>query len=137
MSKREDAMADDKAKHNVLPPSRFGVIEMTRQRVRPEVSIVTEEVCPSCNGTGKIGPTLLLADQIETNIDYLIRKGKVNQLTLAAHPFVISYYREGWPSRRQKWWWKYKKWVKLDAQSSLPLTTVKYLDEHGEEIKLD
>jgi ribonuclease G len=130
-------MSKDRARHTILPMSRFGLIQITRQRVRPEVSIVTEEVCPSCNGTGKIGPTLLLADQIETNIDYLIRKGKVNQLTLAAHPFVISYYREGWPSRRQKWWWKYKKWVKLDAQSSLPLTTVKYLDEHGEEIKLD
>jgi len=130
-------MARDRARHTVLPMSRFGLIQITRQRVRPEVAITTEEVCPTCNGTGKIGPSILLADQIENNVDYLIRKSKISYLKIAAHPFVTAYYREGWPSRRMKWFWKYRKWIELVPQSSLPFTAVKYLDENEEEIKLD
>ncbi len=130
-------MARDRARHTILPMSRFGLIQITRQRVRPEMAITTEEVCPTCNGTGKIGPSILIADQIENNVDYLIRKSKIRYLKIAAHPFVTAYYREGFPSRRLKWFLKYRKWIELVPQSSLGFTAVKYLDENEEEIKLD
>ena len=66
----KDAMEDDKAKHNVLPPSRFGVIEMTRQRVRPETEIDTSENCPTCNGTGEVSAPVLVIDEIENALNY-------------------------------------------------------------------
>lgn len=71
----KDAMADDKAKHNVLPPSKFGAIEMTRQRVRPETEIDTSESCPTCGGTGEVSAPVLIVDEIENGLNYLLRKG--------------------------------------------------------------
>src|SRR5690606_30540081 len=67
----KDAMEDDKAKHNVLPPSRFGVIELTRQRVRPETEIDTSETCPTCAGTGEVQAPVLLIDRIESALNHL------------------------------------------------------------------
>ena len=67
-------MKHDKAKHAVLPPSKFGLIQITRQRVRPEMVIQTLEKCPACDGTGKIKPSVLLIDEIESNLSFLIRE---------------------------------------------------------------
>ncbi|HVF98145.1 MAG TPA: Rne/Rng family ribonuclease, partial [Flavisolibacter sp.] len=47
-------MQSDRAKHAVLPISKFGLMQITRQRMKPEMNIITQEVCPTCNGTGKI-----------------------------------------------------------------------------------
>ena len=72
MEKMEEFMEPDRAKHAVLPISKFGLMQITRQRMKPEMNINTQEVCPSCNGTGKISSTLLLEDEIEKNLSYLI-----------------------------------------------------------------
>ena len=58
-------MANDRAKHNILPPSKFGVVEITRQRVRPETDINTSEKCPTCKGTGEVQASILYAEEIE------------------------------------------------------------------------
>ena len=69
-------MKGDRAKHNVIPPSKFGVIELTRQRVRPETEIKTAEVCPSCNGTGEVQASILIIDEIENSLKFLIQEMK-------------------------------------------------------------
>ena len=106
-------MKDDRAKHIVLPPSKFGLVQITRQRVRPELSISTGEVCPTCKGSGKISASLQTADIIEGHIDHLFTKQNEKKLTLTVHPFLYAYYTKGLFSKKFKWWWKYKKTVNI------------------------
>ena len=72
--KLREEMAKDRAKHTILPPSKFGLVQITRQRVRPEMTIETLEQCPSCKGTGKVGPSIIITDEIENNIKYLLQQ---------------------------------------------------------------
>lgn len=115
----KDAMESDKAKHNVLPPSRFGVIEMTRQRVRPETEIDTSESCPTCNGTGEVSAPVLLIDEIENALNYLLGEKDMSGLTLNVHPFIHAYLTKGLPSIQHKWWWRWRKWVKVQPEGAL------------------
>lgn len=130
-------MSRDRARHTILPMSRFGLIQITRQRVRPEVNIPNEETCPTCDGTGKIRPSILLADEINNNVDYLLRRSKIRKLKIIANPFVAAYFTTGIPNRQFKWFMKYGKWIEILSNNSQPFSTVKYFDEHNEEIKLD
>jgi ribonuclease G len=81
-------MQYDRAKHTILPPSKFGLVQITRQRVRPEMNIVTSEVCPTCNGTGTIRPTILLMDDIENNFNYILDEQNEKGITLCVHPYI-------------------------------------------------
>src|SRR4051812_38965370 len=94
VEKMEEFMSSDRAKHAVLPISKFGLMQITRQRMKPEVNINTQELCPSCNGTGKISSTILLEDEIEKNLNYLITHQHKN-LTLAVHPIMHAYLTKG------------------------------------------
>ena len=114
----KDAMEDDKAKHNILPPSRFGVIEMTRQRVRPETEIDTSENCPTCGGTGEVQAPVLIIDEIENALNYLHGEKNMSGLTLKVHPFLAAYFTTGFPSMRMRWWWRWKKMVKVVGEGS-------------------
>jgi len=131
----KDEMKRDRAKHTILPMSKFGLIQITRQRVRPEVNIVTSELCPSCNGTGKIMPSILITDEIANNVDYLFSENREPYLELMVNPYIEAFLTKGFPSLRMKWLFKHKKWVKITADSSLPFTTVKYFNRQSEEIK--
>lgn len=130
------AMSNDRAKHNILPPSKFGVVEITRQRVRPETDINTSEMCPTCNGTGEVQASILYAEEIETNLDHLMKNGGVKKLTLRVHPYLESYFKKGMVSRQVKWWMKYKKWVSIQPDSSNHLLEYSFLNENKEEIAL-
>ncbi|MCS7074534.1 MAG: ribonuclease E/G, partial [Bacteroidia bacterium] len=129
-------MSKDRAKHTILPMSKFGLIQLTRQRVRPEINIVTTEVCPSCNGRGLIQSSMVIADEIETNIEYLIRNGKHSSLKIVANPFVVAFFQTGFPTRQWKWFFKYWKWIELKADPNIPFTVVRYYDRHDDELKL-
>ena len=91
----KEVMGDDRTKHNILPLSKFGLMQITRQRVRPEMHISTDEKCPSCNGEGKIGPTILHTDKIEEDLKLILTKVKTRQLVLRTHPFVAAYLSKG------------------------------------------
>ncbi|MBK9448876.1 MAG: Rne/Rng family ribonuclease [Bacteroidetes bacterium] len=130
----KDAMASDLAKHTILPMSRFGLIQITRQRVRPQIDIVTTEACPSCNGTGTIQPAILLIDEIKNNVDFLMRQNK-DRLTVTVHPLVEAYFKRGFWNQVRKWWWEYKKPVKVVPDTALSFTEVRYHDAKGVEIK--
>ncbi|MBK8088250.1 MAG: Rne/Rng family ribonuclease [Chitinophagaceae bacterium] len=131
----EEFMRADRAKHAILPISKFGLMQITRQRMKPEVNINTQEVCPSCNGTGKVSSALILEDEIEKNLSYLVMQ-KHNGLTISVHPIMEAYLRKGLPSRRMKWSWKYKQKIKVKANTSYHLTEYHFFDNHEEEIKL-
>lgn len=131
----EDFMKIDRAKHAILPISKFGLMQITRQRMKPEVNINTQEVCPSCDGTGKVSSALILEDEIEKNLSYLIMQ-KHSRLTVDVHPIMEAYLKKGFPSRRMKWSWKYKQKIKVRANSGYHLTEYRFFDDHDEEIKL-
>jgi ribonuclease G len=134
--KMKEEMRLDRAKNTVLPLTKFGLMQITRQRVRPELNIITKEICPTCGGTGKIAPTLLVSDQIEKNIEYVLLKQNEKELTIAAHPFVHAFFTKGIISRRVKWFLKYKRWVRMEVDSSLGLVDYHFYNKAGEQIEL-
>ncbi len=133
----KEELAHDKARSTVLPLSRFGLMQITRERVRPQLNIITKEVCPTCNGTGKIGATILVSDQIERELEYLVRKQNERRLVLAVHPYLHAYFTRGFPSIRMRWFFTYRRWIKLEVNSSLAITEFKFLNQEGEEIQLN
>ena len=128
-------MKTDRAKHAVLPISKFGLMQITRQRMRPETNINTSEICPSCQGTGKISSTLVLEDEIEKNLSYLIMQ-KHSKLTIQVHPILFAYLTKGFISKRMRWSWKYKQRIQLKPNTNYQLTEVHFFDVNGEEIKI-
>jgi len=134
--KMKEEMKDERAKHTVLPLTKFGLMQITRQRVRPELNIVTKEICPTCGGTGKIAPTILITDQIETSVEYVLVKQNEKQLTISLHPFLHAYFTKGIISRQVKWFLKFKKWVRLEKDSSLALLEYHFRNKAGGEIEL-
>ena len=122
--KMKEAMSTDKAKHNILPPTRFGLIQITRQRVRPEMNIDTQESCPMCSGNGKIDSSLLLIDQIENKLQSLTENQKGN-IHISTHPLVSSYInkKEGWfsSSISKQWSNKFGRNIMITADDRLHL----------------
>ncbi|MBD1395201.1 Rne/Rng family ribonuclease [Mucilaginibacter glaciei] len=129
-------MADDRAKHTILPPSKFGLIQITRQRVRPEMNIITSEVCPACNGTGTIRPTILLLDDIENNFNYILDEQNEKGISLCVHPYIEAYIKKGIYNRQMKWFVKYSQWIKVISNPAYQITEFHFLSAKGEEIKL-
>lgn len=133
---RDEMKANENAKFTVLPLSKFGLMQITRERVRPQMNIITKEACPSCNGTGKISASILVSDLIERNIEHLLQKQNQKKLTLAVHPYLFAYFTKGLFSKRFKWFLTYKHWVNMEQDTSMGITEFKFLDEEGEEIAL-
>lgn len=133
----EGFMRGDRAKHAVLPISKFGLMQITRQRMKPEMNINTQEVCPSCHGTGKISSTLILEDEIEKNLGYLFTH-KHSNLSIIVHPIVYAYLTKGWMwnSKVARWKRKYKQPITVKADNNYQLTEFRFYDANGEEIKM-
>jgi len=136
LQKMKEVMKDDRSKHTILPLSKFGLMQITRQRVRPEMNISTQEVCPSCEGSGKVSATIQLADSVEYNIEHLLEGHNHKKITLALHPFLYAYFTKGPVSKRMKWYMKHQRWVKMIEDSSLPITEYHVLDSNGELIEV-
>jgi ribonuclease G len=129
-------MKGDRSKYTILPITKFGLAQITRQRVRPEMNIITKEKCPTCSGTGNIQASIAVTDMIENNLEHLMLKQNESGITMVLHPFIHAYYKEGLISRQMKWFLKYKKWVKLTKDTSLGVTDFHFHDTHGEVIEL-
>ena len=114
-----EAMKFDRARFTILPISKFGLMQITRQRVRPEQNIQTSEVCPTCNGTGTINASILVTDEIDRIVDDLLVGQNQSGITLHVHPFLYAFYTKGIISRQMKWYLRYYKWVKLTKDTSL------------------
>ncbi|WP_375435354.1 ribonuclease E/G [uncultured Hymenobacter sp.] len=138
--KVEDAvhsiMKLDKARYTILPITKFGLLQITRQRVRPAENIITGEACPTCGGTGKISASIQVTDEIDNSIEDLLVTQNQAGITLYVHPFLHAYYTKGLVSKQMKWYLKYYKWIKVVKDTSLGLTDYRIEDEQGEEIEL-
>ncbi len=133
----EQYMAPDRAKHAVLPISKFGIMQITRQRMKPELNINTQEICPTCNGTGKISSSILLEDEIEKNLSYLITH-RHKGLKLVVNPIIHAYLTKGWfwKTKMAAWNKKYGQKTRLEADNTYHLTEYKFFDDNDEVIKM-
>ena len=134
-TKMKEEMDKDRAKHTILPPSKFGLIQITRQRVRPEMEVIVSEQCPVCLGTGKVKSTIMLIDEIENNINYLIQDQNEKSLSLNVHPFVYAYLTKGLKSIQMDWYLKYRKWISINNKKDYHLLEYHFFNSGGEEIK--
>lgn len=130
-------MKKDRAQHTILPLSKFGLMQITRQRVRPEVRINTSEVCPTCQGTGKVNATILITDEIERDLKFIIQSNPKGKVSIKVHPFVEAYLKKGFPSIQMKWFRQFYKWIRIRPDSSYSLTKYKFFDENDDEIRLN
>ena len=134
--KMKDVMANDRTKHNILPLTKFGLMQITRQRVRPEMNIVTNEKCPSCQGTGETKPTILFTDELERGLSYIVDKIKTRKVLLNVHPFVASFLTKGLFPIFRRWNFKYKINLKVQAVTSYHMLEYHFFDLDGNEIDL-
>lgn len=136
--KMKELLKADRAKSVVLPLSKFGLMQITRQRVRPEMNISTQETCPTCNGTGKIETTIVLVDQIEEQLEHILVNQNEKNVTLVVHPYIEAYLTKGVFNSIQKSWKKrFKRKVPVEIDSSLGMIEYYFKDENGEEFELD
>ena len=131
-----EVMMGDRARHNILPLSKFGLMQITRQRVRPALDIVTAETCPSCGGKGEIQPSLLFTDVLKDKIDYLVNSLKVNKFIMYVHPFVDAYLKKGVLSEYIRWRMEYGRKFKILPDQSLAYLQYRVIDKDKNEIDL-
>ncbi len=134
--KMKEVMSNDRTKHNILPLSKFGLMQITRQRVRPEMTIITNEKCPSCQGTGETKPTILFTDELERGLAMIVDKIKTKKILLNVHPFVASFLTKGFIPIFRKWNYKYKINLKIQAVTSYYMLEYHFYDPDGNEIDL-
>jgi ribonuclease G len=132
----KEEMAKDRTKHNILPLSKFCLMQITRQRVRPEENIETAESCPTCKGSGKIVPTVLFADELDGKVKYVLKDLNKKKLVLKVHPYVAAYLTKGLKSYRNQWFLKYFRWAKVEGNSAYSYLEYHLFDENLEEIIL-
>ena len=130
-------MKKDRAQHTILPLSKFGLMQITRQRVRPEVAINTAEVCPTCSGSGKISASSLLIDDIYRDLDFILQSGTKSKIMLKVHPFIYAFLKKGLPNRQMKWFMQYYKWIGLREEMNYHLNEYRFYDDNQEEIRLN
>ena len=125
-----DLMESDRAKHNVLPLTKFGLMQLTRQRIRPVTEIDTAEKCPLCHGTGKITSTAVIDEQIERVLADFVEKGG-KTFTLKVSPILGAYLSRGFNSFVRKWKRKYKCKLELVEDNDFSILQYDFYDEKG------
>ena len=125
-----ELMESDRAKHNVLPLTKFGLMQLTRQRIRPVTEIDTAEKCPLCHGTGKITSTAVIDEQIERSLADFVEKGE-KTFTLKVSPILGAYLSRGFSSFVRKWKRKYKCKLEIVEDSDYSILQYELYDEKG------
>ena len=122
-------MQKDRARHNILPLSKFGLMQITRQRVRPAMDVNVEETCPTCFGKGKIKSSILFTDQLESKIDRLVNKIGIRKFSLHVHPYVAAYINQGLWSLKRQWQMKYGMGVRIIPSQKLAFLQYEFYDK--------
>ncbi len=133
----KDCLQEDRSRTKVLPLSRFGIMQITRQRVRPEMNVATQEQCPSCGGTGNIAASINISEQIERSLELVLTQQNERNVTLFLHPYLYAYFTHGLVSKRLQWLMKYKKWIQLKEDSSMGLTDFQFVNKQGDALELN
>lgn len=133
----KDFMLSDRAQHTILPLSKFGLMQITRQRVKPAINIDTQELCPTCNGSGRSAASILIMDQIERDVNFIMQNMNKPSLKLVTHPIIKAYLQKGLYAYQRKWYMKYSSWIKISESNNFHLLQYEFLDKHNDKIVLD
>ncbi len=134
--KMKEEMAKDNTKHAILPLSKFGLMQITRQRVRPATNIKTKENCPACDGTGEITPSILFTDEIESHLNYVVEKNE-GTIHIRTHPYIEGYLNRGIISKRVKWMIKYKRKIIIHPVITYAFLEYNFFDKNMEKIRIN
>ncbi len=129
-------MQKDRAKHNILPLSKFGLMQITRQRVRPAMTVNVEETCPTCFGKGTIKSSILFTDTLENKIDNLVNKIGIKKFYLHVHPYVAAYINKGVFSLKRQWQMKYGLGVRVIPSQKLAFLQYEFYDSNKQFIDM-
>ena len=129
-------MQKDRAKHNILPLSKFGLMQITRQRVRPAMTVNVEETCPTCFGKGTIKSSILFTDTLENKIDNLVNKIGIHKFYLHVHPYVAAYINKGVFSLKRQWQLKYGLGVRVIPSQKLAFLQYEFYDSNKQFIDM-
>jgi ribonuclease G len=129
-------METDNAKHTILSLSKFGLMQITRERVRPAIAISTAENCPVCDGSGKINPSILLIDNIKRDLEFVIKSQSPDKISITVHPFIYAYFKKGIWNLLMQWRKEFGKWLHLYQDNSYHMMQYKFYDDNEEEIRL-
>ena len=129
-------MASDKAKHTILPLTKFGLMQITRQRVRPVMDIKVEETCPTCHGEGKVKSSFLFDKVLEGKINFLVNTLGIKRFTLHVHPYVAAYINQGIISRKNKWQLRFGLGFNVIPNQKLAFLEYQFFDKKGKEINM-
>ncbi len=133
-----DAMRNDRAQHTILPLSKFGLMQITRQRVRPEINIDTSEKCHTCNGTGSVNAAILVEDEIERDLSQIIQSRPKSKIKIHVHPYLHSFLTNGtFSSKQMAWFKKYMKWIKIYKNDDFALAQYEFFDQNDDEIRVN
>jgi len=127
-------MSSDRTTHKILPLSKFGLMQITRQRVRPEMRVTTTELCPTCEGKGRIQPSLLFTERLEKELEIIVKQLKVKKIILTVHPFIYAYINQGFFSLKWKWRLKYGLGICIFSIQGYALLEYKFTDKERNEI---
>ena len=132
-----EEMRRDKARHTILPLSKFGLMQITRQRVRPAMEVDVQEKCPMCDGTGHVKQTLVVVDEIEANIRHLATAQREKRLTIILHPYIHAYLTKGGlRSMRCRWMRRYHVRLHMECSETYGLLEFKFFHKNGDEIQM-
>ncbi|MCF0203585.1 MAG: Rne/Rng family ribonuclease [Bacteroidaceae bacterium] len=123
-------MQRDRARHNVLPLSKFGLMQITRQRVRPATDIVVDETCPTCLGKGTVRSSILFVEQIERMIDKLVNQAGMKRIHVYVHPYVYAYITKGLWSLKMRWKMRYGFGVNVVPSQKLGFLQYEFYDKN-------
>ena len=132
-----EVMSRDRARHNILPLSKFGLMQITRQRVRPVLDIDTSEDCPTCFGTGHAKPSILFTDDIEEKLGTLVNELHIKKFVLHIHPYLYAYISKGFFSLLRSWKWKFGRGFKIIPNQSLGFLQYKFYDADKNEFEVN
>jgi ribonuclease G len=128
-------LKNDRTQSSLLPISRFGLMEITRQRVKPEIHLSITETCPVCKGSGQVKPSILVIDDIDHSLNYIGSEMNVKSITIKVHPFVNKYLKSGFPSLRLQWILKYKIFIRIQASEAMHIIDYQILDKNGKDLE--
>ncbi len=131
-----ELMRNDRAKHNILPLSKFGLMQITRQRVRPAMDVRVEETCPTCFGKGSIKSSYLFTDTLENKIDYIVNTLGIKKFKLYVHPYVAAFIFQGFVSLYRKWQFKYGFGFKVIPSQQLGFLQYEFKDYGNKDINM-
>lgn len=132
----KDIMQEDRAKHVILPPSKFGLVQITRQRVKPATELHVAEPCPTCRGTGEINASSAVIEEIEKNLKFILTELNESRITIHVHPFIEAYLTKGFKSIHKKWCLQHLTWLRIKSEKNYSFLEYHFYNSQGVEIKI-